>query len=186
MAFIAAALPAIQAALPAIQAVAAVTSAVSGIAAGRAQAQSMRLQAAQAELQGRQNALQYNRQAIQVLERQQRLAGTIRARAAAAGVDPFTGSPLTMEQVNAMTAGRESQIAQENAEMAIYGGLAQSQSLRAAASTAQQQAATGALMNLGMAAYGMSRTATPDLPSWYTSANSPYANQPLPAWYTNK
>lgn len=149
------------AALPAIQAAGAVLGAVSAIQAGRAQAQSMRLQAAQAQLQGRQNALAYNRQALQVLERQERLAGTIRARAAAAGVDPFTGSPLTLQQVNALTAGREAQIAQENAQMAIYGGLAQSQSLQSAASMAQQQATTSALVNLGQAAYGMSRTATP-------------------------
>lgn len=153
------------AALPAIQAVGAVFSAVSAIQAGSAQARSMRLQAAQAELQGRQNALNYNRQALQVLERQDRLAGTIRARAAAAGVDPFTGSPLTMQQVNAFTAGREAQIAQENAQMAIYGGLAQSQSLQAAASMAQQQAMAGAFLNLGQAAYGMSRTATPGVAS---------------------
>lgn len=149
------------AALPAIQAVGAVLSAVSAIQAGSAQARSMRLQAAQAELQGRQNALNYNRQAMQVLERQERLAGTIRARAAAAGVDPFTGSPLTMQQFNALAAGREAQIAQENAQMAIYGGLAQSQSLQAAASMAQQQATTGALVNLATAAAGMSKTATP-------------------------
>lgn len=161
MAFLAAALPAIQAALPAIQAAGAVLSAVSAIQAGSAQARSMRLQAAQAELQGRQNALNYNRQALQVLERQDRLAGTIRARAAAAGVDPFTGSPLTMQQVNALTAGREAQIAQENAQMAIYGGLAQSQSLQSAASMAQRQATTGALVNLATAAASMSNTATP-------------------------
>lgn len=149
------------AALPAIQAAGAVLSAVSAIQAGSAQARSMRLQAAQAELQGRQNALNYNRQALQVLERQERLAGTIRARAAAAGVDPFTGSPLTMQQFNALAAGREAQIAQENAQMAIYGGLAQSQSLQAAASMAQQQATAGALLNLGIAAANMGKTATP-------------------------
>lgn len=149
------------AALPYIQAASAVVGAASAIQAGRAQAQSMRLQAAQAELQGRQNALNYNRQAMQVLERQNRLAGTIRARAAAAGVDPFTGSPLTLQQVNALTAGREAQIAQENAQMAIYGGLAQSQSLQAAAGFTERQAFIGALSNAALQGYAASRTATP-------------------------
>lgn len=173
------------AALPAIQAAGAVLSAVSAIQAGRAQAQSMRLQAAQAQLQGRQNALAYNRQAMQVLERQERLAGTIRARAAAAGVDPFTGSPLTMQQFNALAAGREAQIAQENAQMAIYGGLAQSQSLQAAASMAQQQATTGALVNLATAAAGMSKTATPGTqtpaPVEYRVITPSFADVPQPA-----
>lgn len=134
---------------------------ISTIQAGRAQAQAMRLQATQAQLQGRQNALAYNRQALQVLERQERLAGTIRARAAAAGVDPFTGSPLTMQQFNALAAGREAQIAQENAQMAIYGGLAQSQSLRAAASFTQNQAVVSALANAALQGYSASGTATP-------------------------
>lgn len=148
-----------------VMAVGAVVSAVATIEAGEFQAQQARLQAQQAELQGRQNALNYNRQAMQVLERQNRLAGTIRARAAAAGVDPFTGSPLSLQQANAMLAGREAQIAQENAQMAIYGGLAQSQSLQSAAGMYEQQAVSSALMNLGQAAYGVSRTRTPGAPS---------------------
>lgn len=134
---------------------------ISTIQSGRAQAQAMRLQATQAELQGRQNALQYNRQALQVFERQERLAATARARAAAGGVDPFTGSPLTMQQVNALTAGREMQIAQDNAQMAIYGGLAQSQSLQAAASFTQNQAIVTALTNAALQSYQASTTATP-------------------------
>lgn len=163
MAFLAAIGTAVSAALPAITAVGAGISAISAIQAGQAQAQQARLQAQQAQLQGRQNALQYNRQAMQVLERQQRLAGTIRARAAAAGVDPFTGSPLSLQQANAMMAGRESQIAQENAQMAIYGGLAQSQSLQSAAGMYEQQGVTSALMTAGEAAFRFGQTRTPSL-----------------------
>jgi hypothetical protein len=112
-------------------------SLVSSVASASQQASAMRLQAQQAELQGRQNALNYNRQANQVFERQQMLAATARARAAAAGVDPFTGSALTIQQVDAMKAGQEMGIGQQNAEMSIYGGLAQSQSLRSAAGATQ-------------------------------------------------
>ena len=121
-----------------LQAIAAVVSTVSSMEAASAQAQQQRIQAQQAELQGRQNALQYNRQAVQVLERQQMLAGAVRARAASGGVDPFTGSPMTIQQVDAMKAGEEYGIAKDNATMAIYGGLAQSQSLQAAASTTER------------------------------------------------
>lgn len=120
-----------------VAAVAAGASAISTIQQGQAQASQYRIQAQQAQLQGRQNALNYNMQANQILERQLRLAGTIRARAAAGGVDPFTGSPLTLEQMNAMRAGKEMQISMENAQLAVAGGLAQSQALYAAADTTE-------------------------------------------------
>lgn len=129
-------------------------SAVSSIAASSQQAQAQRFQAQQAELQGRQNALNYNKQANAVLDRQQQLAAMARARAAAGGIDPLTGSPMTIQQVDAMRAGEEAQIARENAQMAIYGGLAQSQSLQAAASATQQ---IGLLSAVGTAATGFSK-----------------------------
>lgn len=112
-------------------------SAYTSIEQGYAQRDYYRLQASQAELQGRQNALNYNRQAYQLLERQQRLASTVRARAVAGGVDPLSGSPMTVEQANAYRAGNEIQILNENAQLAISGGLAISQSLQAAASAAE-------------------------------------------------
>lgn len=129
--------PAAAATMTGLSAIGTAFSAFSSIMGAQRQAQAQRLQAQQAELQGRQNALNYNRQANQVLERQQMLAATARARASAGGIDPLSGSPLTIQQVDAMKAAQEAQIAQENAEMAIYGGLAQSQSLQAAASATQ-------------------------------------------------
>lgn len=146
---------------PALQVAGSLFSAMGTIQAAQAQAAAQRMQAKQAELQGRQNALQYNRQSLQVFERQQRLASTARARAAAGGVDPFTGSPLTMQQVNALTAGREMQIAQENAQMAIYGGLAESQALRSAARTTESMGLTTALSGLAGDIYKMGKAATP-------------------------
>jgi hypothetical protein len=108
------------------------------VSQGYAQGDYYRLQGSQAELQGRQNALNYNRQAYQLLERQQRLAGTVRARAVAGGVDPLSGSPMTVEQSNAYRAGNEIQILNENAQLALSGGLAISQSFNAAASSAEE------------------------------------------------
>jgi len=136
-----------------IAAISAAASAVSTIQSASAQASQYRIQAQQAELQGRQNALNYNMQANQIFERQLRLAGTIRARAAAGGIDPMTGSPLTLEQFNAMKAGKEMQISKENAELASAGGLAQSQSLYSAADTTESMAIFKAVGQAGMA-YG--------------------------------
>ena len=132
-----------------------VLSTVSGIAQSQQQAEAMRLEATQKALQGRQNALNYNRQALQIYERQQRLAATARARAVAGGVDPLSGSALTVQQVDAIYASKEAAIARENAEMAISGGLAQSQSLRsaAAATEAYGMVASAAKGLMGLARY---------------------------------
>ena len=144
-----------------LQAIGAVVSAVSTISQASAQAQQYKIQAQQAELQGRQNALQYSRQAVQVLERQQMLAGSVRARAASGGIDPFTGSPMTIQQADAMKAGEEYGIAKDNAQMAIYGGLAQSQSLRSAASTTMTTGLLAAGGNLLLAGGKYGETMTP-------------------------
>jgi hypothetical protein len=120
-----------------LQAIAAVVGVVSSMEASSAQAEQQRMQARQAELEGRQNALNYSRQAYGVLERQRQLAAAARARAASGGVDPLTGSPMTIQQVDAIKAGEEYKIGKENAQMAIYGGLSQSQSLQSAAKTTE-------------------------------------------------
>lgn len=136
-------------------------SAISSVTQGAAQADYYRLQGSQAELQGRQNALNYNRQAYQLLERQQRLAGTVRARAVAGGVDPLSGSPMTVEQANAYRAGNEIQILNENAQLALSGGLAISQSFNAAASSAEEY---GLMSGIAKGALGAATYQTTKLP----------------------
>ena len=138
-------------------------SAISSVSQGYAQADYYRLQGSQAELQGRQNALNYNRQAYQLLERQQRLAGTVRARAVAGGVDPLSGSPMTVEQSNAYRAGNEIQILNENAQLALSGGLAISQSFNAAASSAEEYGLMSGIAKgaLGVATYMGTKTPIP-------------------------
>jgi len=125
------------------------------------QAQSLKLQAQQAELQGRQGALNYNKQANNILDRQQQLQSMIRARAAAGGVNADTGSAMTMQEINAKRAGNEYNIAQENAEMALYGGLAASQNLMQAADYTESMAMTNALIQGGTGAYRYYAVKTP-------------------------
>lgn len=128
---------------------AAVAQVGSTLATAEQQATSMRLQAAQSELQGRQNALNYNKQAIAILDRQSQLQGMIRARAAAGGINPDTGSALSLQEANALKAGREIEMAKENAQTSIYGGLAQSQSLQSAAEFTEGMAEINALAQAG-------------------------------------
>jgi hypothetical protein len=141
--------------------IAAAASAASSMASAQQQAVGMRLQAQQAELQGRQGALNYNKQANAVLERQNQLAATIRARAAAGGINPDTGSAMTLQEVNAMKAGEEINLAKSNAETSLYGGLAQSQSLEAGASGSEAFGLLNAASTAGMAYYRSQQVATP-------------------------
>jgi hypothetical protein len=131
-------------------------SAVSSIKQGQFQQAMYNLQAKQAELQGRQNALNYSNQALDVLQNQRRMAGTLVARSAAAGIDPFSGSPMTVDQWNAFQAGEEYNLGLENADMAIAGGLAQSQSLQSAGKQAMQSAYLNAAISVAssFATYG--------------------------------
>ena len=134
--------------------------AVSSIQQGKYQKAMYNIQAKQAELQGRQNALNYSKQALGVLEDQRRMAGTLVARSAAGGIDPFSGSPMTVDQWNAFKAGDEYNLGLENADMAIAGGLAQSQSLQAAGKQAMKSAYLNAAISIaqGAASYGQLST----------------------------
>ena len=135
--------------------------AVSSIQQGRYQKAMYNIQAKQAELQGRQNALNYSRQALTVLEDQRKMASTLVARGAAGGIDPFSGSPMTVDQWNAFKAGDEYNLGLENADMAIAGGLAQSQSLQAAGKQAMQSAYMNAAISLASGAANYNKLSTP-------------------------
>jgi hypothetical protein len=135
--------------------------AVSSIQQGKYQQSMYNLQAQQAELKGRQDALKYSTQALQALEQQRRLSSAIVAKGAAGGIDPFSGSPMTVDRWNAFKAGEEYNLGMENADMAIAGGLAQSQSLQAAGKQVMKQAYFNAAVNVAMGAYQYSQAGTP-------------------------
>lgn len=122
--------------------------AVSSIYQSGQQAEAYRLQSSQAALKGRREALQYEQRALQTLKQNAMLDASLRARAAAAGINPFTGSPLSAAQANDIAAYEEARVDRENAQMALYGGLAQSQSLQAAAATAETYGYLNAAINV--------------------------------------
>ena len=92
-------------------------------------AQQARLDSRQAALEGRQNALVYSNQALTALENVRRLSATLVASAAAGGIDPFSGSPMSVDRYDAFLAGKEYNLGVENADMAMAGGLYKSQIL---------------------------------------------------------
>ena len=124
--------PAIAAASTAVSVASTLSAAAAQKQQAELQSQKLAIQAEQAKLQGRQNALNYSNQANQIFQRQLRIAAASRAKASASGIDPFTGSPMSSMQADAVMAGREFQIMRENADLSIYGGLAASQELQAA------------------------------------------------------
>jgi len=144
-------------------AVASGLQAVSSIQQGKYQKAMYNIQAKQAELQGRQKALNYSQQALSVLENQRRMASTLVARSAAGGIDPFSGSPMTVDQWNAFKSGEEYNLGLENADMAIAGGLAQSQSLQAAGKQAMRTAYMNAAISVAQGAYMYNSLSTPGM-----------------------
>jgi len=147
---------------------AAVASTTSTLLSAQQQATGMRIQAQQAELQGRQGALNYNKQAIAVLDRQEQIRSAIRARSAAGGVNPDTGSPMTLQEISAEKAGVEFGIAKENADLSIYGGLVQSQNLQSGARSAEALGTLNAIATAGTGLYRSQRVATPSTKDWWS------------------
>ena len=142
-------------------AVAAGLQAVSSIQQGKYQKSMYDIKAKQAVLQGRQNALNYSNQALNVLKDQRKMNSAIVARGAAGGVDPFSGSAMTVAQWNAFKAGEEYNLGLENADMAIAGGLAQSQAMQAAGKQAMKTAYMNAAISVAQGAYMYGSLSTP-------------------------
>jgi len=140
-----------------IGAIASGVSAVAQIQAGKAQAKAYQAQAKQAELQGRQQAIQYQQQGVAVLRRIRENVSATRARASAAGLDPFAGTPASFQRFALQQGYQEYQISKENAVLAEIGGEQQAYQYQAAASQARRQGYIGALSSLGGAAMGISQ-----------------------------
>jgi len=151
MAFVAAA----TAGMSTLQVASAAFSAVSAIGqmqAGRQQARAYQAQSKQAELKGKQAELQYRQQGLEVLRRTRQNISTVTARAAAGGMDPYSGSPQSLRNYAAATGTEEFYLAQENAQLAQITGEVNAQQYRMAASQARRQGFYNAVGTLGMAA----------------------------------
>lgn len=120
-------------------------SAVGQIQAGKAQAKAYRAQAKQAELQGKQKALEYKQRGVQTLQRLRENVSSTRARAAASGLDPYSGTPASFERYALRVGTEEFQATRESAVLAADAGVQQAAQYSAAASQARRQGYIGAL-----------------------------------------
>lgn len=128
-------------------------SAASQISAGRSQQAGYNAQAQQAELRGRSEALAYKQKGADALRNMNETLAAIISRSAAGGVDPTSGSSATI-QGYAMSEGViETQIAADNAVLAL--GHAQSQAgiYRSAGKSAMLNSYVSAAGSLGQGAY---------------------------------
>lgn len=101
---------------------AAVAGGVSKIAQGR-QAEDMYFkQAVQARTQARGESLKYQQQANAILKRSVETQAAARARAAAGGIDPFSGSSQFIMDLSAAEGLREFGISMDNAKLSSIQG----------------------------------------------------------------
>ena len=129
-----------------------VVSSVQQLQAGRQQARAYQAQAKQEELKGRRDALAYRQQGVEVLKKIRENTSTVTARAAAGGLNPYSGSPQSLKNYAAKEGIGEFYLAQENAELALVIGDVNAQQARMAASQARRQGIYGAIGTLGTAA----------------------------------
>lgn len=128
-------------------------SAVGQIQAGREQARAQRSQARISELRGRQSALQYQQQGVEVLRRTRQNISTVTARAAAGGLDPYSGTPDSLKMYAQSAGAEDFYLTRENAQLAEITGETNAAQYRSAAAQTQRQGYINAIGTVGQAAF---------------------------------
>jgi hypothetical protein len=127
-------------------------SAYGQIQAGKAQARGLAQQAAMAQVQARGEALKYQQQGVATLKNIVRTNSTLNARAAAGGIDPFSGSALGLAQFAESEGAMEYFVTDDNQIIAREGGSIQAQLYMDQAKQAKRGAmfaAAGTLLGAG-------------------------------------
>jgi len=102
--------------------VASAASSMSQMMGARSQARGLAAQATMARIQGAQEALKYREQGLSVLDNILQTQAAINARAAAGGIDPFSGSALALTRYAEGRGARELYTIQDNQIIAERGG----------------------------------------------------------------
>lgn len=131
-----------------------VVSGVGSIVQGMQQADAYRMAATGAIIEGNQRAMEYQRQGIQVMRKTAETEATVRARAGAGGVDPFSGSAGMIGDQAFTRGGDEYGWARENAAATILSAQSNAAGYRSAARSSQTM---GIINGLGSIALGAGR-----------------------------
>ena len=128
-------------------------AAVGTLAAGAAQKRQYGLQAEQADLRGRSEAIAYKQQGANALRNLNETLAAIISRAGAGGVDPGSGSALTLQRFALAEGAREKSIAQDNEALALGQASMQAGIYRSAGRSAQLNSYVSAAGTIGSGAY---------------------------------
>lgn len=138
--------------LPYLAAAAAITSAYGSYQMGKMKKDQYQLQAQMSTIEGERKQIQYRQRANDVLRRRNQANAALTARAAAGGVDPFSGSPDIVATINNTAAGREYAMLLADADAAMRGGVLQAQLYQQAGEMAKRAGTFDAISKLGSAA----------------------------------
>lgn len=134
---------------------ASIAQGIAQYAAGRQQEGLYEAQAAQARLQSRGEAVKYEQQANGIAKRALAAQALARARAAAGGIDPFSGSAMFIQSLSSQEAGEEIDLSRENAKLALLAGDQQAETYKRAGRTSRSR---GLLTGLTTIATGFGKT----------------------------
>lgn len=157
----------------------AIASGVSRIQQGR-QAEDMYFaQAAQARTQARGEALKYQQQANAILRRSVEAQAAARARAAAGGIDPFSGSAQFIMDLSAAEGLREFDISMDNARLASLQGEQQGLQFITAGRRAKNRGLLEGIAAFGQAGEAYSKIGGPQPKSsgWTSGFDLPMGRQ---------
>lgn len=120
-----------------ISTAASVLQGLAQIKAGMDQQSLYAAEGAQARLRSRGEAVKYEMQANSIAKRALEAQALARARAAAGGIDPFSGSAMFIQNISAQEAGEEMELSRENAKLALLAGDQQAEAFKRAGKTAR-------------------------------------------------
>jgi len=130
-------------------------SAVQQIQAGRQQAAALRAQGVQERLKARSAAIRHRQEGVAVLENIVKTNSTVVARAASGNTNPFTGTPMMLQQYARKEGFNEFGLAQDNADLALAVGEINEEQYGMAATQARRQGVFNAVGTLASTAMTM-------------------------------
>ena len=144
-------------ALPFVAAALTAATAVSQLEAGRQQAKGLMRQAAYSKVQARSEALKYKQQGVAVLDNILATNAAINARAAAGGIDPFSGSAKALQTYALKKGASELYLARDGETIAFGTGEAQAMQYASQAKSAMAAGRTAALGTITSFALGQAK-----------------------------
>lgn len=144
-----------------VAAAAAVVGAYGTYKSGQAQQKMYNVRSRQALIRSDQEALNEKRKGIAVLEKVLSTLSTINARSGAGAIDAYSGTPQILREFAYSEGMEDFTMTRENAQLIETMGILESIENKQAGAMAAYQGRIGAITQLGMAAYSMSKVGGP-------------------------